>query len=249
MEEKKLDLNSIIGFVLIVGILIWIMYQNQPDEKQIAAEKAKKELVQKQQAETQKVKTAIAAVTKDTTATDSTQLSTLGNFAYSATLPSAKESFTTIENELVKITIANKGGFITEATLKNQERFKKGSQQLVSLIKDNNSDFNISLLTQDNRTLQTKDLFFEPTVTKVGNDQIVSMRLKAGANEYLEYKYVLKPNDYMIDFDVRSQGLNQVLNTAKPLDLEWDLKAFRNEKSISYENKYTEIYFEHHLRF
>ncbi len=249
MEEKKLDLNSIIGFVLIVGILIWIMYQNQPDEKQIAAEKAKKELVQKQQAETQKVKTAIAAVTKDTTATDSTQLSalkaTLGNFAYSATLPSAKESFTTIENELVKITIANKGGFITEATLKNQERFKKGSQQLVSLIKDNNSDFNISLLTQDNRTLQTKDLFFEPTVTKVGDDQIVSMRLKAGANEYLEYKYVLKPNDYMIDFDVRSQGLNKVLNTSKPLDLEWKLKAIRNEKGIDYENRYSEIYFEY----
>lgn len=249
MEEKKLDLNSIIGFVLIVGILIWIMYQNQPDEKQVAAEKAKKELVQKQQAETQKVKTAIAAVAKDTTATDSTQLSalkaTLGNFAYSATLPSAKESFTTIENELVKITIANKGGFITEATLKNQERFKKGSQQLVSLIKDNNSDFNISLLTQDNRTLQTKDLFFEPTVTKVGNDQIVSMRLKAGANEYLEYKYVLKPNDYMIDFDVRSQGLNKVLNTSKPLDLEWKLKGIRNEKGIDYENRYSEIYFEY----
>lgn len=249
MEEKKLDLNSIIGFVLIVGILIWIMYQNQPDEKQVAAEKAKKELVQKQQAETQKVKTAIAAVAKDTTAADSTQLSalkaTLGNFAYSATLPSAKESFTTIENELVKITIANKGGFITEATLKNQERFKKGSQQLVSLIKDNNSDFNISLLTQDNRTLQTKDLFFEPTVTKVGNDQIVSMRLKAGANEYLEYKYVLKPNDYMIDFDVRSQGLNKVLNTSKPLDLEWKLKGIRNEKGIDYENRYSEIYFEY----
>ena len=249
MEEKKLDLNSIIGFVLIVGILIWIMYQNQPDEKQLAAEKAKKELVQKQQAETQKVKTAIAAVTKDTTAADLTQWSalkaTLGNFAYSASLPSAKESFTTIENALVKITIANKGGFITEATLKNQERFKKGSQQLVSLIKDDNAEFNISLHTQDNRTLQTKDLFFEPTLTKVGNDQIVSMRLKAGANEYLEYKYVLKPNDYMIDFDVRSQGLNKLLNTSKPLDLEWKLKGIRNEKGIAYENRYSEIYFEY----
>jgi YidC/Oxa1 family membrane protein insertase len=71
------------------------------------------------------------------------------------------------------------------------------------------------------------------------------MKLKAGANEFLEYKYILKPNDYMIGFDIRSQGLNKVLNTAKPLDLEWNLKANRNEKSISYENKYTEIYFEH----
>ena len=45
MEDKKLDLNSIIGFVLIFGILIWMMYQNQPTEKEIAAKKAKKELV------------------------------------------------------------------------------------------------------------------------------------------------------------------------------------------------------------
>ena len=43
MEEKKLDLNTIIGFVLIFGILIWMMYQNQPSKEQLAAEKAKKE--------------------------------------------------------------------------------------------------------------------------------------------------------------------------------------------------------------
>ncbi len=248
MEEKKLDLNSIIGFVLILGILIWIMYQNQPTEKEIAADKAKKELVQKQ-AEAQKVKVATALIVKDTTANDSVQLTalkaTLGNFAYSATLPSAKENFTTIENDLIKITVANKGGFITEATLKNQERFQKGSGQLVSLIKDNNSDLNITLLTQDNRTLATKDLFFEPTLTKVGENQVLTLRLNASASEYLEYKYVLKPNNYMLDFDIRSQGLSKVLNTTKPLDLEWNLKAYRNEKSIAYENRYVDIRYEY----
>ncbi|HSN47591.1 MAG TPA: membrane protein insertase YidC [Flavobacterium sp.] len=93
--------------------------------------------------------------------------------------------------------------------------------------------------------MNTKDLYFEPTVTKVGADQILSMKLKAGANEFLEYRYILKPNDYMVGFDLRSQGLNKVLNTSKPLDLEWSLKTFRNEKSISYENRYTEVYFEH----
>ena len=248
MEEKKLDLNSIIGFALIFGILIWIMYQNQPSDKEIAAEKAKKELVQKQAIEKAKV-AKVQSTSMLSTVKDSTQMSalkaTLGNFAYSATLPSAKEGFTTIENNLVKIVIANKGGFISEATLKNQERFKKGSGSLVSLIKDNNADLNISLLTLDNRTLQTKDLYFEPTISKVGENQVVSMRLKAGENEYLEYKYILKPNDYMVDFDLRSQGLNKVLNTSKPLDLEWKVKAIRNEKGIAYENRYTEIYFEY----
>ncbi len=249
MEEKKLDLNSIIGFVLIFGILIWIMYQNQPSEATIAAEKVKKE----QLAKTDKTNKAIANPTVTApvvvAAGDSTQLAqfqkNLGNFAYSATLPSAKSDFTTIENEVIKLKIANKGGFIAEATLKKFEKFKKGSGQLVELIKDNNANLNIQLQTADNRTLNTKDLYFEPTVSKVGEDQILSMKLKSGANEFLEYKYVLKPKDYMIGFDLRSQGLNKVLNTSKPLDLEWNLKSTRNEKSVSYENRYTEVYFEY----
>jgi YidC/Oxa1 family membrane protein insertase len=249
MEEKKLDLNSIIGFVLIFGILIWIMYQNKPSEAAIAAEKAKKELVAKENAN----KAVVTQATKETHAVvavgDTAQLAqaqkTLGSFAYSASLPSAKEGFTTLENELVKLKIANKGGYIVEATLKSFEKFKKGSGQLVELIKDNNANLNIQLITNDNRTLNSKDLYFEPTLTKVGADQILSMKLKAGANEYLEYKYILKPNDYMIGFDLRSQGLNKVLNTSKPLDLDWSLKTYRNEKSISYENRYTDIYFEH----
>ena len=249
MEEKKIDINSIIGFILIFGILVWIMYQNQPDPKVVAAEKAQKELVLKAQKAKELANKAVEKATVAVATGDSTQLvalqKTLGNFAYSATLPSAKNDFTTIENEVIKLKIANKGGYIAEATLKNFEKFKKGSGQLVELIKNNNANLNIVLQTNDNRTLNTKDLFFEPTLTKIGADQVLSMKLKSGPNSFLEYKYIVKPNDYMIGFDVRSQGLNQVLNTAKPLDLEWDLKDKRNKKSISYENKYTEIYFEH----
>ena len=46
MEEKKLDLNSIIGFVLIFGILIFMFYQNQPTPEEVEAEKAKQEQVE-----------------------------------------------------------------------------------------------------------------------------------------------------------------------------------------------------------
>jgi YidC/Oxa1 family membrane protein insertase len=93
-------------------------------------------------------------------------------------------------------------------------------------------------ITSDNRTLNTKD--FEPNLTEVGSDQVLTMRLKAGANEYLEYKYVLKADDYMLDFDIQSQGLSKVLNTSKPLSLEWNLKTYTNEKSTSY--GYSELY-------
>ena len=113
-----------------------------------------------------------------------------------------RQGFTTIENELVTLKIANKGGYIAEAVLKNYKKFEKNSGQLVELIKNNNANFNLELQTKDNRVLNTKDLFFEPTLTKNGNDQILSMKLKSGANEFLEYKYVLKANDYMLDLSL-----------------------------------------------
>ena len=245
MEKKKLDLNSIIGFVLIFGIMIWIMYQNKPTQAEID-KKAKQELVEKTKTADNKVAKVAETVVLPT---DSVQVAkmkaTLGSFAYSATLPSAKSEFTTIENELLILKIANKGGYIAEATLKNFKQISKNSGKLVQLIKDNNAGLNITLQTQDNRTLNTKDLFFEPTLTKVGADQILSMKLKAGPNQFLEYKYILKANDYMLDFDVRSQGLASVLNTTKPADLEWNLKSYRSEKSISNENRFTDIRYEY----
>ncbi len=247
MEEKKFDFNTIIGFGLIFVIVIWMMYNNRDSELKEQQEKAKTEKAAK--AAVVATPKEIAKTITDTTVADSVKIQklqgTLGSFAYSATLPSATANFTTIENDLVKLKIANKGGYVVEAILKKYEKFKKNSGQLIELIKDNNASFNLQLQTKDNRVLNTKDLFFEPTLTKVGDNQILSMKLKAGANEYLEYKYVLASDKYLVDFDIHSQGLSTVLNTSKPIDLQWDLKTYRNEKSISYENRYAEIYFEH----
>lgn len=248
MEEKKFDKNSIIGFALIFGIIMWMMYNGQKTAQEEQAQKIKQEKIDKAKKAKEVATKQVLQTVVDTTVSDTVKLQklsgALGSFAYSATLPSAKEGFTTIENELVTLKIANKGGYIAEAVLKNYKKFEKNSGQLVELIKNNNANFNLELQTKDNRVLNTKDLFFEPTLTKNGNDQILSMKLKSGANEFLEYKYVLKANDYMLDFDVRSQGLSKVLNTSKAADLQWDLKTYRNEKSVSYENRYAEIYFE-----
>lgn len=248
MEEKKFDFNTIIGFGLIFIIIIWMMYNGQKTSQNEQLEKARitKDSIQKAK---QTVPKNEAVIALDSTVTDSAKIKqlqgTLGSFAYSSTLPSAKENFTTLENEFVRLKIANKGGYVVEAILKKFEKFKKNSGQLVELIKDNNASFNLQLQTKDNRVLNTKDLFFEPTLTKVGENQILSMKLKAGVNEYLEYKYVLAPNKYLVDFDIQTRGLNTILDTSKSIDLQWGLKSYRNERSISYENRYAEIYFEY----
>ncbi len=249
MEEKKFDKNSIIGFGLIFVIVMWMMYNSQQTAQKEQAEKAKQAKIEKTQKANEVTTKQIVATAIDSTVSDTVKLQklqgALGSFAYSSTLPSAKNSVTEISNDVMIVKISNKGGQIAEVSLKNFDKIKKNSGELVALIKSNNANLNLELQTNDNRVLNTKDLFFEPTLTKVGENQILSMKLKAGPNEFLEYKYVLKPKEYMLDFDIHSQGLNKVLNTSKPADLLWDVKTFRNEKSISYENRYTEIYYEH----
>lgn len=248
MEEKKLDLRTIIGFGLIMLLMLWMIYNNTAANEAEAKEKAKKEQIEKAK-QKQLPDTNQLTAAKDSTVTDSARIaamkSTLGAFAYSATLPSAKNEVTEIKNPLVTLRISNKGGYIAEANLNNFEQFAKGSNKRVELIKQNNASFNLQFQTKDNRILNTKDLYFEPTVTKEGENQVLSMKLKAGPQQFLEYRYVLKPNDYMMDFSIRSQGLSQVVNTGKPMDLEWKLKAFRNEKSVQYENRYVDLIYEY----
>ncbi len=245
MEEKKLDLNSIIGFVLISGILLWMLYANTPTPEEIKAT-AKKEQVEKQAKQAKQVKTVSAiteAVPSDTTQTAAA--AKLGSFGYSATLPSATDAVTEIKNEVLAIKISNKGGYIVDVTVLGFEQFEKNSKKAVQLIKDSNASLDITLQTADNRTLHTKELYFEPKLTTEGKNQVVTLQLKAGPDQFLEYRYVLKPNEYMLDFGIRSQGLEKVINTSKPLNLEWQLKSYRNEKSISYENRYTELIYEY----
>jgi len=232
----------VIGFILIFGIMMWAMYQNSPDDE---ASEAK---VEQKAAEVTKKQVELHAV--DTLAiTDSVKMAglqqKLGSFAYSGTLPSAKDGVTILENELVSIAVSNKGGQVTDVTLKNFERFRKGTGDPVKLVTNGNAAFNLKLATRDNRVLNTTDLYFEPTLTNSGEDKILTMRLKAGPDQYLEYKYVLKAGQYMLDFDVRSQGLSQVLDASKTVDLDWSMKTTRNEKSIDYENRYTEVVYEY----
>lgn len=244
MEEKKLDLNSIIGFVLISGILIWMLYSNAPTPEE-QKEKEKKEQLDKQAKEVKTVTSSVAATPVVDSTKNAAAQAQLGSFGYSATLPSATDAVTEIKNEVLSLKISNKGGYIVDATVLGFDQFEKNSKKAVQIIKDKNASLDIALNTTDNRTLHTKDMYFEPKLTTEGKNQVLTLQLKAGPDQFLEYRYVLKPNEYMLDFAIRSQGLEKVVNTAKPLDLEWQLKSYRNEKSISYENRYTELVFEY----
>ncbi len=246
MEEKKFDKQSMIGFLLIGAILLFMLWQNQPSPEELAAEKAKQEQIDAEKravTPTAKKDTELADATlpQDSVAMEQYK-ATLGSFAYSASLPSATDNITELENDVLALKISNKGGFIVEARLK---QFKSYDSLPVYLIKDGNTRFNLNFATTDNRTLNSENMYFEPSLTEEGENQVLSMKLKVAANEYLEYRYTLKPDDYMMGFGIKTVGLQNVINTSQPINLDWELKGYRHAKSISYENRYTRLTYEY----
>ena len=248
MEEKKFDLNSIIGFILIFGILLFMMWQNQPTPEEIAEQEKQEQLEAEKKASAQQ--SPAIDTTKVTTAEDYSAIqpgdslrledlkNKLGSFAYSATLPSATDTYTTVQTDVLDLKFSNKGGFLSEVILKE---FVDYDSIPIALIQDGNAAFNITLPTSDNRILNTEDKYFQPTVTQNGNNTVVSMKFKASESQYLEYRYELKPADYMIDFSIRSKGLSAVVNSSQDINLDWKLKAYRHDQSITYENRYTRL--------
>jgi YidC/Oxa1 family membrane protein insertase len=233
MEQKKFDFTSFIGMILLGVIIVWWMSSNQPEPTEDPTSPTEKVVDTTKTTETT-VPTNLMNPAENDSIKEAAMKSRYGFFAYSAT--KGREGTSTIENDLIKLTIDNKGGQIVKAQLKQFETY---DSLPLHLINKNNASFNINFGTTDNRILNTKDLFFIPEVSQNGANQVLSMKLKVSDTQFLEYRYEIKPDDYMVDFAVRSQGLSTVINSSNEIHLDWDLKAFRNEKSRKTESMYT----------
>jgi YidC/Oxa1 family membrane protein insertase len=235
MEQKKFDLNSFIGMLLLGAILLWYFNTQKPevDPTQTNTEVAKDSLQQT----TTNTNTVTPTFENDSLKKASLQ-NKLGAFAQSAL--NGTDGETVIENDLLKLRISNKGGQIIEALIKG---YKTYDSLPLHMIKDKNASFNINFGTTDNRILNTKDLFFEPNLSKNGENQVLSMKLKVSDTQYLEYRYEMKPDNYMVGFAVRSQGLGSVINSSNPINLDWTLKGYRHEKSLRTENTMYSYYY------
>ena len=124
MEEKKLDINSIIGFVLIFGILIFMFYQNQPTPEELEAQKAEQEKIeaaaaQEEQKPQQQDAAAPIRPTETLDANDSIAAVQYKNAVGAFGNTSITEGETVLENEVLYLKISNRGGQVVEAKMKN----------------------------------------------------------------------------------------------------------------------------------
>jgi YidC/Oxa1 family membrane protein insertase len=239
-----MDKNTIIGFSLIGLILLGFWQLNKPNEKEVLAQKHYNDsiaLVQqaKVQAETAINKTA--TVSKDSAiGTDTAAISSsFGDFSASA---KGEEKFYTLENELIKLTISSKGGRIYSAQLKN---YKTHDTLPLMLFDGKESSMGFTLVTKNNRVLNSKDLYFEPVsaVTKdASGNQTLIMRLKTTGTAYMDFAYTLPVKNYMLSFGIKANGMTAVMPAGiNSLDMQWSSKIRQQESSRKTENRYSAV--------
>ena len=224
MEEKKFDPYQFIGFILIALIMTWMLYNQQPVEETPSAP---------QETEVEKA-TPEATVVNDSIQQVQYQ-ATYGDFARLAQ-PNG-EDLVVLENEELYIAVDPHGAQLNTVKLKN---FTEYQGKPLFLVQDNQK-INYQFTTLDGRTLNTQDLYFSPYLTKKDGKTELQLKAELGAQQFFAFVYALDDAGYMLDFSIQSQGLSTVVNNRLPHRFTWDLEAFRNSRSIEYENRYTEL--------
>lgn len=251
-----MDRNSIIGLVLIMGILVGYGVLTNPSAEDIARERQIADSTAAAQAQVVPVPKAIdttqlpvavpnsiQAPDSAATAAQATALaSKFGAFAPSSTGPETEK---VIETDKLKITFTNKGGRIKDVILKD---FTTHAGTPVHLFEDSSASFGFNFGLAGKGTLNTQDFYFIPTAAppSITGDKsmTIAYRLPAGSpDKYMELIYTIKGNAYDIDLQLNTRGLDGVLDNSKKFALDWRATGLNNEKSLLIERQRSSVFF------
>jgi YidC/Oxa1 family membrane protein insertase len=161
-----------------------------------------------------------------------------GNFLGAA---SGTEQLTVVENEVMKITFTNKGGVVKQVELKNYTSYDK---KHVVLNSGANDELTYPINTAPGgHVADVTDLYFTPSqvVKNADGSQTVSFTL-ATTGQAVTHTYVVKPNDYMIDWNAGFTGADKLL-TNNTMNIQWYVSPERHEGSLDYERQQSNVCF------
>ena len=252
--------NTLIGFVLIAAILFGWMYFMTPSKEQLAEQQRIQDSIRLArleemardslyQLEQRQADARFAAMQADTTALAETDSATLAvqrqnalkdKYGVFASASEGEERTITIENQLQRLTFSNKGGFLKQVELKDYKTYD--SLPLISFDPET-VKFDLSFFAQ-NRIVNTSQFYFQPylngqpyvggDITLAEGDSIVfAQRLSTNdPGKYIEFVYTIRDDNYMLDFDILTVGLKDVIaNNVDYMTIDWDADLMKQEKS------------------
>lgn len=227
------DKNTIIGFVLMALVVFGFMMYDNHRIKENAIAQQENAIVeaaeQKQKAEKEAKEAKAKADMLHEQQTDS-----LNPFFLART---KNEGTTVIENELLRLTINNKGGQLCKAELKDSTYKTWDKSGQVVLFDNDDSNLNF-LFTGKEYNITTDELYFTPSKQEQG---AVTMKLPIG-NGCIDFEYSLIPGSYLLRLDIKAQGLEGFFPAkTDKVDIVWNEKMRQQEKGFTFENQHSTI--------
>ena len=223
-----MDKNTLVGAILIGAVVIGFSIYSRPSQEEMERAQHYQDsietVVQQQEEQMLKAKQAEAAQVLQADSTSQFFAHTQGT-----------EQFTTLENNVVQITLSNKGGRVSKAMLKE---YNDQQKQPLVLFDGDDASLNIGFEGK-NENILSSNLYFETTDV---TDSTVTMRLNAANGGHLDFKYRLLPDSYMLDFTVQASGLQNFFSPAvKTMTIDWKQRARQMEKGYNFEQRYTSL--------
>ena len=237
-----MDRNTITGLVVIALILIGYSYFMSPSKEELKAMHVRDSIARveaQRAAALEKERQADFAAQQQNTETQ--QAGTEAIFKQDS-LP--VEQYT-LENNKIKLHINTKGGCIDYVDLKG---YRTHDSLPLILWKDHKSSMGLNFYAR-NKQINTADLIFVPNTNQKelnaeGAEQVLTMRAYVDENKYLEFEYKLAPDSYMVDFNINTYNLNDVIaSNTNFLTLYWGVDMPQLEKSRDFESRYTGVYY------
>ena len=226
-----MDKNTITGLVLIGILLVGFSILSRPSQEQLEAQQRYYDSiaqVQQREAELKAKADAALAGERASAKNDSTAL------FYNAL--KGEDTQVKLENNLLTLNIASKGGRVASAVLK--EYMEQDKQTPVTLFRGADASMNF-LFYNTQETIQTQDYYFTPVNP---TDSTVTMRLMAGEESYIDFTYALHADSYLVDFTIQAVGMDgKLASTNKHVDIEWAQRIRQLEKGYTFENRLAEL--------
>ena len=248
--------NSVIGIILIIGIFVgWTVWMTPSKEERARLQHVQDSIYREQkiryiqdsirfaQAQQMAAEAAAKAAEIGSVDVDNQLRNDFGAFA-SAASGEAKEYV--IENDVLKLRFSSKGAFVKEVNIKDYKTYD--SLPLIDFDK-NTTKFNIEFFAS-NLPINSQDLYFTPYINGEvydGSDSIVvgdkpltvsfrAMTDTDGAvnpNQYIEFVYTVKPDEYMLDFDIKTVNMKNVIaSNTNYMTLNWYVDLLKLEKAV-----------------
>jgi len=229
---QSMDRNTVIGFVLLAILLFAYMFISTKNSKELEVQKKRyDDSVAIVKAQTQVI----------TAKKDSIKITPVRDTTASGKIFNGDEKTITVENEVLKIVFTNKGGKAKSVQLKNYKSFDSSLVELENNATDDLS-YGVNTENTDKKTAYSADLFFNEgnIEKKPDGSQAVSFLVTVAPGETIVHQYVIKPNSYLVDWNVQLTGADKLL-TQNAFNLQWKLKVVQHEKIAKYERQQSQI--------